>query len=619
MMREPTTLRENTNLPSILLVCLLGQLTWIFPLWSHVSTPAVILGRFSFNYSLVLTLHLLLILGLCIALFVRPHLEHLKEIVPRSIIYLSISFFLCLAVYVTFTGIEPQIKHWIWLNCALLAGGLIIIYPLPVTIPHWEKIWIAISVLLIVPTFITNITIDSFNPDEAQLLDYGSTWFSEGKIYNSTFQDYPFVVKPGWPYQLVIFAWLTEHFDNTIRVGRIINLTAFYIASVGLFLATVKLYDIKTALVTMFTFLLSSMFLTEWDYAPKHLLVIIATWVLLLVILGRSAKPGFIRSLIHALVGLVVTSSLNLHASGVIFAVVWSLWYVGRAILARDRDTVLDMVSFGMGTLIGTSIYWFTNIQPGGGLYNYVSVLNTLYSKNDRNPFFFYTWDSALERLLILLGIAWMLLRRNSKDALILSLIFITIGVAWIIDKQGYIWSFAAYYPIPIGVLLVQSTWLNHHSNRTWIINIVLFLMLLPMLSYIRWDIFNTWIRTNSLPSYLYDELKDSLPNYILDSDVIYSTHQLLWVFPNSGQPRVISHASEVNAMHYFNLDEPIQVWERVKPTVIIFVENHMNYDPGMVAYLEQHPFELCHTLTVQDRQITILRPDCSVSPMLDE
>jgi len=38
-----------------------------------------------------------------------------------------------------------------------------------------------------------------------------------------------------------------------------------------------------------------------------------------------------------------------------------------------------------------------------------------------------------------------------------------------------------------------------------------------------------------------------------------------------------------------------------------------------MVAYLEQRPFELCHTLTVQDRQITILRPDCSVSPMLDE
>jgi hypothetical protein len=93
MMREPTTLRENTNLPSILLVCLLGQLTWIFPLWSHVSTPAVILGRFSFNYSLVLTLHLLLILGLCIALFVRPHLEHVKEIVPRSIIYLSILIF----------------------------------------------------------------------------------------------------------------------------------------------------------------------------------------------------------------------------------------------------------------------------------------------------------------------------------------------------------------------------------------------------------------------------------------------------------------------------------------------------------------------------------------------
>ena len=115
---------------------------------------------------------------------------------------------------------------------------------------------------------------------------------------------------------------------------------------------------------------------------------------------------------------------------------------------------------------------------------------------------------------------------------------------------------------------------------------------------------------------YLYDELKNVLPYYVIEDDIIYSTHQLLWIFPNSESQEIISHASEINAMHYHNLEEPVQVWERVQPTVIIFVEDHMNYDVGMVAYLEQHPFELCHTLTVQNREITILRPDCDASPV---
>ena len=597
----------------------LSQLTLIPTLLGHVSVPSSVWGRYSPAYAVALVGY-----GMMCLLWATLTLASVRGALPApklpSTITIGIILALVLmAIGVTFSDIEPQLKQLGWLNLTLGIITVLLLYPPTMRLERWQLIGWGVAVAFFLPNLLTVVTIDSFNPDEAQLVDYGSSWFIDGAVYNRTFLEKKVIISPGYPWQLVPYAWLVEQFGNTVRVGRVVNLLTYYVAGAGLFLATRKLYDSKTATVTTLAFLMSAMFIPEWDYAPKHLLTVVGTWTLYAVASLRTLSVTHQRIAWSAFIGLVVTASLNVHAAGVVFAGAWSLWYMGRFIKGRNRDTFFDALGFGIGALSGVIIYWAANVNPVGGLNAYLDHLRYYRVGQYRNPFFFYTWDSALERVLILAGIAFLLLRRQAQDLFVALVIGLTVAVAWFMDTQGYIWHFGTLYFIPLGVLLMQGTWTPSLATRTWVIAVVLGMFTLQIVDFVQWGVVGNWLRTGELPTYLYDELKTILPAYVTEDDVLYSTHQLLWVFPNSGQPRVISHASEVNAMHYFNLDEPIQVWERVKPTVIIFVENHMNYDPGMVAYLEQHPFELCHTLTVQDRQITILRPDCSVSPMLDE
>ncbi|MFZ4826982.1 MAG: hypothetical protein ACOYLB_06480, partial [Phototrophicaceae bacterium] len=573
-------------------------------------------GRYSVAYALALVGYGIVCLGWAtLALVAIKGVAFLPKVSSQVALGFSVGCLL-LGMGVTFTDIEPQLKQWVWLNLTLGAIALLLLYPPKIALQRWQWIGWGLVVAFFLPNLLTVVTIDSFNPDEAQWIDYGSSWFVSGHVYNSTLLEEPVIIKPGLPWQIVPYAWLVEQFGNTVRVGRVVNLLTYYVAGIGLFLATRNLYGGKTATITSTAFLMSAMFIPEWDYAPKHLLTVVGTWTLYAVTYFRTLSVTRERIVWSAFIGLVVTASLNVHAGGVVFAGAWSLWYMGRFIKERNRNTFLDALGFGAGALIGVIIYWVANLNPVGGLHAYLDHLRYYRVGHYRNPFFFYTWDSALERVLILAGIVFLLWRRQAHDRFVSVVIGLTVGTAWFLDTQGYIWHFGMLYFIPIGVLLMQGTWTRELTTRTWVIVVVLGMLTVQMVDFVQWKVVGNWLRTGELPTYLYDELKTILPAYVTEDDVLYSTHQLLWVFPNSGQPRVISHASEVTAMVTFNVDEPIQVWERVKPTVIIFVEDHMNYDPGMVAYLEEHPFELCHTFTVQDRQITILRPDCSASPV---
>jgi hypothetical protein len=247
------------------------------------------------------------------------------------------------------------------------------------------------------------------------------------------------IISPGYPWQLVPYAWLVEQFGNTVRVGRVVNLLTYYVAGAGLFLATRKLYDSKTATVTTLAFLMSAMFIPEWDYAPKHLLTVVGTWTLYAVASLRTLSVTHQRIAWSAFIGLVVTASLNVHAAGVVFAGAWSLWYMGRFIKGRNRDTFFDALGFGIGALSGVIIYWVANVNPVGGLNAYLDHLRYYRVGQYRNPFFFYTWDSALERVLILAGIAFLLFAQTSTR-------FIRRACDWVNRSSSVVYGYAGLH-----------------------------------------------------------------------------------------------------------------------------------------------------------------------------
>ena len=235
-------------------VAVLAQFTLLPTLWGHTSVPATVLGRYSPTYALALVGYIVLCLGWgTLALMpsrILPRLPQLPDLGHRVVGIMLI----LIAVAVAFSDIEPQLQQWAWLNLALGWIALALLYPSKVELNHWQLWGWVLVLVLFVPNLLTVVTIDSFNPDEAQWIDYGSSWFVNGSVYNSTLLESPIVIKPGIPWQIVPYAWLVEQFGNTVRVGRVVNLLTYYLAAVGLFLATRKLYDTQTASVATLKF-----------------------------------------------------------------------------------------------------------------------------------------------------------------------------------------------------------------------------------------------------------------------------------------------------------------------------------------------------------------------------
>ncbi|MEO0561915.1 MAG: hypothetical protein AAF125_07370, partial [Chloroflexota bacterium] len=332
---------------------------------------------------------------------------------------------------------------------------------------------------------------------------------------------------------------------------------------------------------------------------------------------------------LFALVGLIVTTSLNVHAAGVVFAVgfsVWAVWRVIWAWLNRNRtnrderrdvacyvptpsNTLSDAVALGVGALTGTILFYLTNILPVGGVGTYLAVLGE-WDGARRNPLFFYTWESFAERVLILGAIVWLAWRRKVEDRFLLSAIGFTVLGAWLMDTQGYIWHFGPLYFLAVGVFL-SSAFVGR--ARGLLITATIVLMTAQVSStFIDWGTVRQAATTGTVAAYFYNDLKAELPSYVTEDDVIYSTHQLIWIFPHTSRPNVVSYGAEREGMDRWGLDQPVEVWERVEPNVIVFVPGQMAYDPGMIEYMDANPFQECAALDVQGQTVTVLRRDCA-------
>jgi hypothetical protein len=54
-------------------------------------------------------------------------------------------------------------------------------------------------------------------------------------------------------------------------------------------------------------------------------------------------------------------------------------------------------------------------------------------------------------------------------------------------------------------------------------------------------------------------------------------------------------------------------VWERVQPTVVVYLDGQMHFETGLQRYMDDHSFRSCTSFPVQGTLVTIFRSDCSL------
>lgn len=187
---------------------------------------------------------------------------------------------------------------------------------------------------------------------------------------------------------------------------------------------------------------------------------------------------------------------------------------------------------------------------------------------------------------------------------------------AVMLDTQGYYTHHNALYVVPVGVLIADGLHSikqkTQYGLRTILISSAIVAVLVGQMSglFILWSDVGQLFRTGQFPPFLYEEMKPALTPYVHADDVVVSTHQLVWTLPY--HPQLISFAAEYTAIKRWKLSRPIEVWERVHPTLIVDIEAEMVFNEGLQAYIQQQGFQICQTLHVLDRDIRLYRTTCN-------
>ena len=588
-------------------------------LWTHISSPAVVLGRYSLRYAPVLGLNIVLIFACAVLVVLGGRVRTQIDKLPGWLLFAGAMASLAPVVGLAVLSVEPKLLAYVSLNVlavwALLLHTQVDVRLHPAALRLSIIITTAAVVIAVVAVALTGLGMNIYQPDEAHYADIATSFYADGNLYNKSWLSPPSPIQPGLSWFFVAYGGLLERFGYSVYLGRVLSLAVYALFFGGLYAATHALYGRSVAAVALALGLVSAAFLPAWDYSPNRFVLGLSVWALYLMLCGRERRD-WKGMLLHALVGLMLTQGLNLHPISIVPALAFSLFYGayfgGRALWQRQIKLAIPVLAFGAGALLGTTSYIFTNVLPAGGFDVYLGALSAT-TQLPRPPLFIYTrWPSLFEQVLIVLGLTFLIWRRTEQDQILLIVLVFTMASAYLLDTQGYIWHVGAFYLIPIAAMLA-SLYGEEPYKTVLITCVALVLMALQLLSSATdWGTVRYVLQSRALPPYLYHELKAVLPRYVNDDDVIYSTHQLIWIFPHTSEPQLVSYAAEIAAQANEGIDSRLDVWETVQPTVIIFVENQMIYDEGMQQYLEQNPFQLCETLVVQETEIQVRRPDCA-------
>jgi hypothetical protein len=616
---QPDTKPRTLSTATLLAAAVVMQLVFIFPLWRHTSTGGSVLGHYSRRYALALVFSAAIMLGWAAAWMGRRRVLRELDRSPHALRWAGVGLAVALAAGALFNPIAGDLKSFVVVNSLLLT--LILIRSLPdraLSFRHWDRLLLAVAVLMLFPALIAVLSNRRFSPDEAVYATMSTGPYVSSGLYDRNMLEVPVTITPGRGWILAVYGWFLHNVSYDLMVGRAFNFAGYLLAFAGIWAVTARLFGSKAAAVSTALAMFTPGIVNLLDYRPDHQLLAGAMLVTFAAFQARYSRKPFPRALWHFLCGLLAMLSLEIHGAGIAYAVGFSAFYVAEFAVEsyhqRRWASPEPLIWFALGAALGTASYYVLNIAPVGGLRAYLDHLVTRRGWRAHDPWtVLRTPHNVSVRPLAWGALLYLLWRRTWADRRFLGL-FACIAVAGsILDTRGYPTLYSAFYLVPVGTLIVDGLGSVsvprgqnvHAALASGLVALgfggLLWVQLGP-------STFTHWLKTREFPPYVYEELRGVIKPYITDTDVIVGSPSLEWSMPE--HPHLISIEAEGVGMKLWHVSG-LEVWKRAAPTVAVDVQPETTFPPGLQAYMKANQFGVCETLHVMGQRVLLYRAAC--------
>lgn len=593
---------------------------WLIAGWQ--SDQATILGHYSLGVVLAfLGFALLGIAYLLLSFAFDRQLENYLQKIPQKyrLAFLVLLALICFGFLQL--SFRPGLVTTFTVNALVLSAIIILSltdYPFPTKGIRW--LLLALIIFVTFTTFITVMIARPYDPDEAIWGSAAISGFVHDGFYDHVGFYHPYHIIPGMGWVTAIYGYLLQSFAYNLQIGRIMQFI-IYTMTVGAigFLAT-RLYNWRIGFVAMLIAFFSSAYYPVVDYRPDHFVPLGQMLAFGTLVSARKTQNSYIQVFLHFLTGFLITLSIQLHAVALVFIIGLSLFYTADFVWYIWREKTLNakclrpIISFGLGALLGTILYYIFNILPVGGIDTYLNVLIHERAVKRGWPKF-YGWG-MLELSFMFVGLTYLVWRRSSEDKLYLALLFCS-AIGLIADTQGYGVPYRGLFIIPFALALVESfetfkdpeKW---HLRQLAAIAIVIVALLGQRFRFTDWNAIQEAIQSGHLPQHTAVAFANGVLGHLHDDDknrVIVGTHELIWAlggYKNFYSPLAEGHAKTQRGW------EGTQVWDYLKPDLYIEAPTRLNTPPGLRAYLDREGFQVCETFNSAGYPVKIYRRDCS-------
>ena len=603
-----------------------AQLLFIPSLWLHTSTGGSILGHFSRRYALGLALSTAIMLGWMAAWIKRRWVLTGLDRLSHTLHWVGLALAAARAAGGLFGPFAGEFTGFVVFNCLLAA--LILIRSLPdraLAFPHWDRLLLAVAVIMLFPALIAVLSNREFSPDEAVYAIMSTGPFVSGGVYDRNWLEVPVKIVPGRGWSLALYGWFLHNVSYDLMVGRAFNFAGYLLAFAGIWAVTARLYGNRAAAVSTAVAMFTPGIVNLLDFRPDHQMPAGAMLITFAAFQARYSRRSFPRALWHFLCGLLAILSLELHGAGIVYAAGFSAFYVAEFLAEsyhqRHWASLEPLLWFSLGAALGTAGYYAFNIAPVGGLRAYLDHLTARRGERLHNPWtVLRTPHNVIVRPLTWGALIYLLWRRSWADRRFVGLFACVALAGAILDTRGYPTLYNALYLVPVGTLIVDGLGAAsvrrgqnlHAALASGLVALAFGSLLWAQLAP---STIIHWLKTREFPPYLYEELSGVIRPYITDADVIVGSPSLEWSLPE--RPHLVSVEAEVPAMRLWHVSGR-EVWERAAPTLVVDVQPETIFPPGLQAYMKAHQFELCETLHVMGQRVLLYRaacPDQGASP----
>lgn len=593
-------------------------LAWsLLQIINHQSSSTAVFGRYSTRYGAAVMASVGIALGWVVIFLLRDRLWKIAGAMPVRVVFwlLLFSGIATATAWWFLQGVEGQLLTFLSTNWLLVAFFLTLALPPQKVGRGWLYLIAAWCGLLVVLFFITALSTRDYSPDEAIWAAKDRNWTTEQRLYRDTLLEPTYRITPGLGWSNLIHSYGLE-LAFRIETGRAIHFAYYLLALVFGGLLARLLYGNTAALLTLIVMILARVLFALVDYRPDHYIGFASMLIFYMALLPRI-QGGKWKSAWHFLTGLFATLSLQIHASGLAFAVGVSLFYALEFFWELRRKSMRELLpslfAFAAGALIGTGIFWFFNVQSVGGLDVYLGSLLSERGSSQRS--FKYLRFMPIEALLVIPAFLLLLIRRERRDVLYLGLVICSVIGITLIDTQGYETGYRPMLFIPVGGFLI---WLlteggklqNDTRRQIWAaLWIVIALSGYAFTRKVDLPAVQTLLQTGQLRPHTTQIVNDAIMPMIRENDVVVGGIELVW---GMHYRDFISFAAEGYQMSYQHLDDGAVFWESVAPDVIVFVPQREALPPGLQRYMELAEYQLCEAIQVRGQDIEVYRQYCA-------